>query len=247
MENLFTLKNLSKTFNGDLEVLRDVSLSIKEGEVVTIIGPSGSGKSTLLRCLNLLEQPTHVTEMIYNGKNILSSDINVRELREEIGMVFQKFNLFPHYTVLENIMLAPTKNLKIAKKEAKTDALHYLEEVGLLEKADSYPFSLSGGQQQRVAIARALAMHPKMLLFDEPTSALDPQIVGDVLDVMKELAKKGMTMLVVTHEMTFAREVSDRIIFMDGGYIIEEGTPDEIFSNPQDNRTRTFLARTLNH
>lgn len=247
MENLFTLKNLSKTFNGDLEVLKDVSLSIKEGEVVTIIGPSGSGKSTLLRCLNLLEQPTHVTEMNYNGKDILSSDINVRQLREEIGMVFQKFNLFPHYTVLENIMLAPMRNLKMSKKEAKEQALHYLEEVGLSDKANSYPFSLSGGQQQRVAIARALAMNPKMLLFDEPTSALDPQIVGDVLDVMKDLAKKGMTMLVVTHEMTFAREVSDRVIFMDGGYIIEEGTPEEIFTNPQDPRTRAFLARTLNH
>lgn len=247
MENLFTLKNLSKTFNGDLEVLKDVSFSIKEGEVVTIIGPSGSGKSTLLRCLNLLEQPTHVTEMNYNGKNILSSDINVRELREEIGMVFQKFNLFPHYTVLENIMLAPVRNLKISKKEAREQALHYLEEVGLLEKADSYPVSLSGGQQQRVAIARALAMHPKMLLFDEPTSALDPQIVGDVLDVMKDLAKKGMTMIVVTHEMTFAREVSDRVIFMDGGYIIEEGTPEEIFTNPKNPRTQAFLSRTLNH
>ncbi len=247
MENLFTLKNLSKTYNGDLEVLKDVSLSIKEGEVVTIIGPSGSGKSTLLRCLNLLEQPTYVTEMNFNGKNILSSDINVRELREEIGMVFQKFNLFPNYTVLDNIMLAPMKNLKMSKKEAKEQALHYLEEVGLSEKADSYPVSLSGGQQQRVAIARALAMHPKMLLFDEPTSALDPQIVGDVLDVMKGLAQKGMTMVVVTHEMTFAKEVSDRVIFMDGGYIVEEGTPDQIFTNPQNPRTRAFLARTLSN
>lgn len=247
MENLFTLKNLSKTYNGDLEVLKDVSLSIKEGEVVTIIGPSGSGKSTLLRCLNLLEQPTYVTEMNFNGKNLLSSDINVRELREEIGMVFQKFNLFPNYTVLDNITLAPMKNLKMSKKEAKEQALHYLEEVGLLEKADSYPVSLSGGQQQRVAIARALAMHPKMLLFDEPTSALDPQIVGDVLDVMKSLADKGMTMVVVTHEMTFAKEVSDRVIFMDGGYIIEEGTSNEIFTNPQNPRTRAFLARTFSH
>lgn len=247
MEKLLTLKNLSKTFNGDLEVLKDVSLSIKEGEVVTIIGPSGSGKSTLLRCLNLLEQPTHVTEMSFNGKNIMSSDLNVRQLREEMGMVFQKFNLFPHYTVLENIMLAPIKNLKVSKKEAKEQALYYLKEVGLSEKADSYPFSLSGGQQQRVAIARALAMHPKMLLFDEPTSALDPQIVGDVLDVMKDLAKKGMTMVVVTHEMTFAREVSDRVIFMDGGYIIEENTPQKIFSNPKNIRTKTFLARTLNY
>ncbi len=247
MENLLTVKNLSKTFNGDLEVLKDVNLSIKEGEVVTIIGPSGSGKSTFLRCLNLLEQPTHVTEMTYNGKNIMSSDINVRELREEVGMVFQKFNLFPHYTVLENIMLAPIKNLKMSKKEAKEQALHYLEEVGLSEKADSYPVSLSGGQQQRVAIARALAMHPKMLLFDEPTSALDPQIVGDVLEVMKALAGKGMTMIVVTHEMTFARQVSDRVIFMDGGYIVEEGTPEEIFTHPKNPRTQTFLARTLNH
>lgn len=247
MENLLTVKNLSKTFNGDLEVLKDVNLSIKEGEVVTIIGPSGSGKSTFLRCLNLLEQPTHVTEMTYNGKNIMSSDINVRELREEVGMVFQKFNLFPHYTVLENIMLAPIKNLKMSKKEAKEQALHYLEEVGLSEKADSYPVSLSGGQQQRVAIARALAMHPKMLLFDEPTSALDPQIVGDVLEVMKALAVKGMTMIVVTHEMTFARQVSDRVIFMDGGYIVEEGTPEEIFTHPKNPRTQTFLARTLNH
>lgn len=247
MENLLTVKNLSKTFNGDLEVLKDVNLSIKEGEVVTIIGPSGSGKSTFLRCLNLLEQPTHVTEMTYNGKNIMSSDINVRELREEVGMVFQKFNLFPHYTVLENIMLAPIKNLKMSKKEAKEQALHYLEEVGLSEKANSYPVSLSGGQQQRVAIARALAMHPKMLLFDEPTSALDPQIVGDVLEVMKALAGKGMTMIVVTHEMTFARQVADRVIFMDGGYIVEEGTPEEIFTHPKNPRTQTFLARTLNH
>lgn len=245
MESLLTLKNLSKTFNGDLEVLKDVSLSVTEGEVVTIIGPSGSGKSTLLRCLNLLEQPTHVTEMKYNGKDITSPKINVRQLREEMGMVFQKFNLFPHYTVLENIMLAPVKNLRIPKKDAKEQALHYLDEVGLLEKADSYPVSLSGGQQQRVAIARALAMHPKMLLFDEPTSALDPQIVGDVLDVMKDLAKRGMTMIVVTHEMTFARDVSDRVIFMDGGYIVEEGTPEEIFSNPKNPRTKTFLARTL--
>lgn len=247
MENLFTLKNLSKTYNGDLEVLKDVSLFIKEGEVVTIIGPSGSGKSTLLRCLNLLEQPTHVVEMNFDGKDILSSDINVKELRKEIGMVFQKFNLFPHYTVLENIMLAPVKNLKMSKKEAKEQALHYLEDVGLSDKADSYPVSLSGGQQQRVAIARALAMHPKMLLFDEPTSALDPQIVGDVLDVMKDLAQKGMTMVVVTHEMTFAREVSDRVIFMDGGYIIEEGTPEQIFTNPANSRTRAFLSRTLQH
>lgn len=247
MDYLLTVKNLSKTFNGDLEVLKDVSLSIKEGEVVTIIGPSGSGKSTFLRCLNLLEQPTYVTQMIYNGKDIMAADINKRELRKEVGMVFQKFNLFPHYTVLENIMLAPVKNLKLSKKEAKEQALHYLEEVGLSEKADSYPFSLSGGQQQRVAIARALAMHPKMLLFDEPTSALDPQIVGDVLDVMKKLAKQGMTMIIVTHEMTFAQDVSDRVIFMDGGYIIEEGTPDEIFLHPQNPRTQTFLSRTLKH
>lgn len=247
MADLFTLKNLSKTFNGDLEVLKDVSLSVKEGEVITIIGPSGSGKSTLLRCINRLEEPTHVGSMTFDGKDLMSKDYNIRQLREEIGMVFQKFNLFPNYTVLENIMLAPVKNLNISKADAKAEALEHLKEVGLLEKADAYPVNLSGGQQQRVAIARALAMHPKMLLFDEPTSALDPQIVGDVLDVMKKLAANGMTMLVVTHEMTFAREVSDRVVFMDGGYIVEEGSPEDIFENPKNPRTREFLARTLAH
>lgn len=246
MKDLFILSNLSKTY-GDLEVLKDVSLSVKEGEVITIIGPSGSGKSTLLRCINRLEEPTHIGMMTFNGKDLMAKDYNIRVLREEIGMVFQKFNLFPNYTVLENIMLAPMKNLRISKSEAKAEALEHLKEVGLLEKADSYPINLSGGQQQRVAIARALSMHPKMLLFDEPTSALDPQIVGDVLDVMKKLAANGMTMLVVTHEMSFAKEVSDRVIFMDGGYIVETGTPKDIFENPKNPRTREFLSRMLTH
>ncbi len=246
MKDLFILSNLSKTY-GDLEVLKDVSLSVKEGEVITIIGPSGSGKSTLLRCINRLEEPTQIGMMTFNGKDLMAKDYNIRILREEIGMVFQKFNLFPNYTVLENIMLAPMKNLRISKSEAKAEALEHLKEVGLLEKADSYPINLSGGQQQRVAIARALSMHPKMLLFDEPTSALDPQIVGDVLDVMKKLAANGMTMLVVTHEMTFAKEVSDRVIFMDGGYIVETGTPKDIFENPKNPRTREFLSRMLTH
>lgn len=244
MKDLFILSNLSKTY-GDLEVLKDVSLSVKEGEVITIIGPSGSGKSTLLRCINRLEEPTQIGMMTFNGKDLMAKDYNIRILREEIGMVFQKFNLFPNYTVLENIMLAPMKNLRISKSEAKAEALEHLKEVGLLEKADSYPINLSGGQQQRVAIARALSMHPKMLLFDEPTSALDPQIVGDVLDVMKKLAANGMTMLVVTHEMSFAKEVSDRVIFMDGGYIVETGTPKDIFENPKNPRTREFLSRML--
>ena len=246
MKDLFILSNLSKTY-GDLEVLKDVSLSVKEGEVITIIGPSGSGKSTLLRCINRLEEPTQIGMMTFNGKDLMAKDYNIRILREEIGMVFQKFNLFPNYTVLENIMLAPMKNLRISKSEAKAEALEHLKEVGLLEKADSYPINLSGGQQQRVAIARALSMHPKMLLFDEPTSALDPQIVGDVLDVMKKLAANGMTMLVVTHEMTFAKEVSDRVIFMAGGYIVETGTPKDIFENPKNPRTREFLSRMLTH
>lgn len=246
MKDLFILSNLSKTY-GDLEVLKDVSLSVKEGEVITIIGPSGSGKSTLLRCINRLEEPTQIGMMTFNGKDLMAKDYNIRILREEIGMVFQKFNLFPNYTVLENIMLAPMKNLRISKSEAKAEALEHLKEVGLLEKADSYPINLSGGQQQRVAIARALSMHPKMLLFDEPTSALDPQIVGDVLDVMKKLAANGMTMLVVTHEMSFAKEVSDRVIFMDGGYIVETGTPKDIFENPKNPRTREFLSRMLTH
>lgn len=245
MSYLFTLKNLSKTYNGDLEVLKDVSLSVAEGEVVTIIGPSGSGKSTLLRCINLLETPTSVTEMNFNGIDMLSPKLDVRLLRQDIGMVFQKFNLFPHYTVLENIMLGATKNLKISKTEAKERALQLLADVGLSEKKDSYPPSLSGGQQQRVAIARALAMNPKILLFDEPTSALDPEIVGDVLDVMKHLAQQGMTMIVVTHEMEFARDVSDRVVFMDGGYIVEESSPQEMFSNPKNSRTQAFLSRTL--
>ena len=246
MKDLFILSNLSKTY-GDLEVLKDVSLSVKEGEVITIIGPSGSGKSTLLRCINRLEEPTQIGMMTFNGKDLMAKDYNIRILREEIGMVFQKFNLFPNYTVLENIMLAPMKNLRISKSEAKAEALEHLKEVGLLEKADSYPINLSGGQQQRVAIARALSMHPKMLLFDEPTSALDPQIVGAVLDVMKKLAANGMTMLVVTHEMSFAKEESDRVIFMAGGYIVETGTPKDIFENPKNPRTREFLSRMLTH
>lgn len=241
---MYKVSSLSKKF-GDLEVLKDISVDIKEGEVVCIIGPSGSGKSTFLRCLNLFEVPTG-GEMHYDGKNVMDKKVDIRSLREEVGMVFQKFNLFPLHTVIENVMLAPVLTKKKNRKEAEGIALELLKKVGLKEKADVYPRTLSGGQQQRVAIARALAMEPKMLLFDEPTSALDPELVGDVLDVMKQLAKDGMTMIVVTHEMGFARDVSDRVIFMDKGYIVEEGAPKEIFSNPKNERTKEFLSRVLN-
>ena len=240
---MIAIEHLSKNF-GDLEVLKDINLDVKEGEVVCIIGPSGSGKSTLLRCINELETPTRGA-IRYQGKNILDKSYDIRKFREEVGMVFQKFNLFPLKTILENITMAPVRIKKQPKDQAVKTALELLDRVGLKDKANVYPGTLSGGQQQRVAIARALAMNPKALLFDEPTSALDPELVGEVLDVMKSLAKEGMTMIVVTHEMGFAHDVADRVIFMDGGYIVEEGTPEEIFKHPQQKRTQEFLSRTL--
>lgn len=240
---MLEIKNLSKSF-GDLEVLRDINLSVQKGEVVVVIGPSGSGKSTMLRCINLLEHPSG-GEIVYQDQDITKLGKHVTEYRKRAGMVFQKFNLFPLKTVLENIMYAPMQLNKLPHNEAKDQAVELLCKVGLESKGDSYPSSLSGGQQQRVAIARALAMQPDMLLFDEPTSALDPELVGDVLEVMKQLAVEGMTMVVVTHEMGFAKEVADRIVFMDGGYIVEVGSPVEIFSNPKNDRTRAFLARVL--
>lgn len=239
---MIEIKNLHKSF-GHVEVLKGVDVSIEEKEVVVIIGPSGSGKSTLLRCMNYLEEPTSGDITVDNMKLDKHADIN--KIRENIGMVFQRFNLFPHMTVLENIVLAPTKVLKISRDEAISTAMDLLQRVGLKEKANSYPTQLSGGQQQRVAIARALAMKPKVMLFDEPTSALDPEMVTEVLDVMKNLAKQGMTMVVVTHEMGFAREVGDRVLFVDEGRIIEEGTPKEIFENPKQERTKVFLSKIL--
>ena len=239
---MIEIKNLHKSF-GHVEVLKGVDVSIEEKEVVVIIGPSGSGKSTLLRCMNYLEEPTSGEITVDNMKLDKHADIN--KIRENIGMVFQRFNLFPHMTVLENIVLAPTKVLKISRDEAISTAMDLLQRVGLKEKANSYPSQLSGGQQQRVAIARALAMKPKVMLFDEPTSALDPEMVTEVLDVMKSLANQGMTMVVVTHEMGFAREVGDRVLFVDEGRIIEEGTPKEIFENPKQERTKLFLSKIL--
>lgn len=235
--------HLSKRF-GDLEVLKDINMTVEQGEVVCIIGPSGSGKSTLLRCINQLEIPTGGA-ISYYGENLMDASTDIRRFREQVGMVFQKFNLFPLKTVLENIMLAPVLTKIKSKAQAREKALELLKKVGLEEKANVYPKTLSGGQQQRVAIARALAMEPKALLFDEPTSALDPELVGDVLEVMKALAREGMTMIVVTHEMGFARDVADRVIFMDDGYIVEEDKPGVIFSTPKEERTRSFLARVL--
>ena len=240
---MIKVKHLSKKF-GNLEVLKDINLDINEGEVVCIIGPSGSGKSTFLRCINQLERPTGGTVQ-YEGKNLLDKNCDIRKFREEVGMVFQKFNLFPLKTVAQNVMMAPILTKHMNKEEAHAKALELLDKVGLKDKADVYPSTLSGGQQQRVAIARALAMEPKAWLFDEPTSALDPELVGDVLDVMKSLAKEGMTMIVVTHEMGFARDVADRVIFMADGYVVEEGRPDAIFTAPRERRTQTFLSRVL--
>lgn len=239
---MIEIKNLHKSY-GHVEVLKGVDVSIEEKEVVVIIGPSGSGKSTLLRCMNYLEEPTSGDITVDNMKIDKHADIN--KIRENIGMVFQRFNLFPHMTVLENIVLAPIKVLGIARNEAIETAMDLLQRVGLKEKANAYPSQLSGGQQQRVAIARALAMKPKVMLFDEPTSALDPEMVTEVLDVMKKLAKQGMTMVVVTHEMGFAREVGDRVLFVDEGRIIEEGTPKDIFENPKQERTKSFLSKIL--
>ena len=243
MQNKVVVKGLKKSF-GSLDVLKGMDIEIAEGEVVCLIGPSGSGKSTFLRCLNKLETVTG-GEVIVNGINISDAKTDINKVRENIGMVFQHFNLFPHLSVLKNITLAPVQLKKTTKEEAEKRALELLRMVGLEEKAYVYPAQLSGGQKQRVAIARALAMDPDIMLFDEPTSALDPEMVGEVLAVMQDLAKKGMTMVVVTHEMGFAREVSDRVVFMDGGYIIEEGTPQEVINNPQNSRTKDFLDKVL--
>lgn len=240
---MIKVTNLKKSF-GDLQVLKGIDAHIKEREVVVIIGPSGSGKSTFLRCLNLLEDFDE-GEIIIDGFNLKDKNTDINKVREEVGMVFQRFNLFPHMTVLDNITLAPVKVRKWPLEKAKATAMELLKKVGLQDKANVYPDSLSGGQAQRVAIARALAMGPKVMLFDEPTSALDPEMVGEVLAVMKQLANEGMTMVVVTHEMGFAREVGDRVIFMDGGYIVEEGTPSDIFDNPKHERTKTFLSKVL--
>ena len=237
------VSNLKTSF-GSNEVLKGIDLEVAEGEVVCIIGPSGSGKSTLLRCLNKLEEVTD-GHVLIDGQDITEKTTDINKVREEIGMVFQHFNLFPHLSVIDNITLAPVELKRENKETAKARALELLETVGLSEKADAFPSSLSGGQKQRVAIARALAMNPEIMLFDEPTSALDPEMVGDVLEVMKKLAKQGMTMVVVTHEMGFAREVGHRVIFMDGGYIVEEGTPTEVFGNPQNPRTQDFLNKVL--
>lgn len=237
------VEHLKKNF-GDLEVLKDLSLEVQEGEVICIIGPSGSGKSTFLRCMNALEDITG-GKVIIDDYDLTDPAQDINKVRENIGMVFQQFNLFPHLTVLENIMLAPKELKDSSDKEVETKALNLLETVGLSEKANDYPKSLSGGQKQRVAIARALAMDPDIMLFDEPTSALDPEMVGDVLEVMKKLAKEGMTMLVVTHEMGFAKEVADRVVFMDGGYIVEEGPPKQLFNQPKSPRTKDFLDKVL--
>lgn len=236
--------NIKKNY-ANLEVLKDISLKVDEGEVVCIVGPSGSGKSTLLRCLNRLEEIQSGDISILGEK--LVNNKNIDKIRENIGMVFQHFNLFPHKTVIENMILAPIELKKMTKKEAEKKAIKLLNKVGLEDKKDVYPDTLSGGQKQRVAIARALEMNPKIMLFDEPTSALDPEMVGEVLKVMKDLAKEGMTMVIVTHEMNFAREVADRVIFMDGGYILEEGNPKEIFSSPKNDRCREFLKKVINN
>ncbi|REJ10241.1 amino acid ABC transporter ATP-binding protein [Halobacillus trueperi] len=240
---MITVKDLHKSF-GSNEVLKGINAEIKEKEVVCVIGPSGSGKSTFLRCLNLLEEVTS-GEVIIQGDNLTDPKININDVRSRVGMVFQHFNLFPHKTVLDNITIGPIKVKKMKKAEAEKVARPLLEKVGLSDKADAYPESLSGGQKQRVAIARSLAMEPSIMLFDEPTSALDPELVGDVLAVMKDLAQEGMTMVVVTHEMGFAREVGDRVLFMDEGVIMEEDVPDNLFGNPQNPRTQEFLSKVL--
>lgn len=240
---MIEVKNLQKSF-GKLEILKGIDLNIHKGEVVVVIGPSGSGKSTFLRCLNLLEQPTG-GEISFEGQSITAKKHDINVTREKMGMVFQQFNLFPHKSVLQNIMLAPLKVRKQQASEAEKIATELLRTVGLEDKRDAYPAQLSGGQKQRIAIARALAMRPHVMLFDEPTSALDPEMVGEVLEVMKQLAVDGMTMVIVTHEMGFAREVGDRILFMDGGVIVEQGTPAEVFGNPKHARTRDFLSKVL--
>lgn len=243
LKQVIYVNNLSKSF-GNNEVLKGINEHIKKGEVVVVIGPSGSGKSTFLRCLNLLEKPTS-GEIVFEDSSITDKNTNINKLREKMGMVFQQFNLFPHKSVIENITIAPIKVKGEKSEDAKQKAMSLLKMVGLTEKADAYPASLSGGQKQRIAIARALAMEPDVMLFDEPTSALDPEMVGEVLNVMKDLAKDGMTMVVVTHEMGFAKEVGDRILFMDDGNIVEQGTPEEIFNNPKNPRTIDFLSKVL--
>ncbi|AMO86817.1 amino acid ABC transporter ATP-binding protein [Solibacillus sp. FSL K6-1781] len=240
---MIKVENLHKHF-GKLEVLKGIDYEVHEKEVVCVIGPSGSGKSTFLRCMNLLEEVTDGAIYI-QGVKINDPKTNINDIRTEVGMVFQQFNLFPHMSVIDNITMAPMQIRQLNKADAEKLALELLDKVGLREKADNYPQQLSGGQQQRVAIARALAMKPKVMLFDEPTSALDPEMVKEVLEVMKNLAKEGMTMVVVTHEMGFAREVGDRVLFMDGGYIVEQGHPDEVFGNPQNERTKAFLGKVL--
>mgnify|MGYP003367036672 CR=1 FL=1 len=240
---IIRVENLHKYF-GQLEVLKGIDYEIHEGEVVCVIGPSGSGKSTFLRCLNLLEEVTDGA-VYFLGTKINDPSVDINDIRTEVGMVFQQFNLFPHMTVLDNITMAPMQVRKMDKASAEKLALELLDKVGLRAKADNYPQQLSGGQQQRVAIARALAMKPKVMLFDEPTSALDPEMVKEVLDVMKNLALEGMTMVVVTHEMGFAREVADRVLFMDGGYVVEDGKPADLFGNPQNERTKAFLGKIL--
>ncbi|WP_208592166.1 amino acid ABC transporter ATP-binding protein [Gracilibacillus suaedae] len=240
---MISVRHLKKSF-GDLEVLKDINVDIKQKEVVVVIGPSGSGKSTFLRCLNLIESVTDGTVTI-DGEELTDKKVDINKLRAEVGMVFQQFNLFPHKTVLENITLPIVTVKKWSKQDAEKKAKDLLQKVGLLDKAKVYPESLSGGQKQRVAIARALGMEPKVMLFDEPTSALDPEMVGEVLGVMKQLAEEGMTMVVVTHEMGFAKEVGDRVIFMDEGYVVEENEPKQLFDNPQHDRTKAFLSKVL--
>ena len=240
---MIDVKNLTKSF-GNLEVLKGVSQHINKGERVVLIGPSGSGKSTFLRCLNLLETPTS-GEIIFEGQSITDDKCDINKIRQKMGMVFQHFNLFPNMTIRKNITLAPVRTGLMSKDQAEKEARELLKRVGLEDKADSYPAQLSGGQKQRIAIVRALCMKPEVMLFDEPTSALDPEMVGEVLDVMKELAKSGMTMVCVTHEMGFARAVADRVLFMDEGKILEEGTPGEIFTNPKEQRTKDFLNKVL--
>ncbi|RKQ33051.1 amino acid ABC transporter ATP-binding protein [Oceanobacillus halophilus] len=240
---MIEINNLKKSF-GKLEVLKDINIDVHSQEVVCVIGPSGSGKSTLLRCMNLLEEPT-AGDIYIEEDHLTAPKTNINELRQRMGMVFQQFNLFPHMTVLENITLGPKRLKGKSTSEANQLGTQLLDKVGLADKADVYPDNLSGGQKQRVAMARALAMEPRIMLFDEPTSALDPEMVGEVLQVMKDLAEEGMTMAIVTHEMGFAKEVADRVIFMDEGYIVEEGTPDELFENPQNERTKSFLSKVL--
>lgn len=240
---VINIKNLNKKFGAN-EVLRDINLTVDKGEVVAIIGPSGSGKSTLLRCMNLLDVPSK-GKVIFEDNELTQHNVQLDNLRQKMGMVFQNFNLFPYKKVIENVMLAPLLLHKDSKDQLKEKALYLLEKVGLKDKADSYPNQLSGGQKQRVAIARALAMEPDVMLFDEPTSALDPEVVGDVLKVMRQLANEGMTMVIVTHEMNFAKEISDKVVFMADGVVVESGTPQNIFENPQHSRTQNFLSRVL--